>query len=47
MDITASVGLSLTGDELPYVADRLRADLAEHESCDLRLALGLVPVLCL
>ncbi|HET8581655.1 MAG TPA: LuxR C-terminal-related transcriptional regulator [Jatrophihabitans sp.] len=45
MDITASVGLSLTGDELPYAADRLRADLAEHESCDLRLALGLVTYL--
>ena len=45
VDLTASVGLSLTGAELPYAVDRLRAQLADEERTDTHLALGLAAYL--
>jgi DNA-binding CsgD family transcriptional regulator len=42
VDVTASVGVSLTADELPTATERLGAELAAAETCDLHLALGLV-----
>lgn len=45
MDITASVGLSLTGAELPTAAAELRARLATEATSDLHLALGLATYL--
>jgi DNA-binding CsgD family transcriptional regulator len=45
VDLTASVGLSLTGAELPFAADELRARLPSADCADLRLGLGLATYL--
>jgi ATP/maltotriose-dependent transcriptional regulator MalT len=45
VDLTASVGVGVTGDELPHAAEDLRALLAESDTPDLHLALGLVAFL--
>jgi len=45
VDVSASVGVAVTGEELPHAADDLRALLAEGETPDLHLALGLVTFL--
>jgi DNA-binding CsgD family transcriptional regulator len=45
VDLAASVGVGVTGDELPTAADTLGALLAERETPDLHLALGLVSFL--
>ena len=45
MDLSASVGLSLTGAELPFAADELRAQLATDDRADVRLGLGLATYL--
>jgi DNA-binding CsgD family transcriptional regulator len=46
VDVAASVGISLTGDELPTAVEQLTAELATTESNDLHLGLGLVSHLC-
>jgi DNA-binding CsgD family transcriptional regulator/Tfp pilus assembly protein PilF len=45
VEVGASVGLSLTGAELPGAADELRERLATDETADVRLALGLATFL--
>jgi hypothetical protein len=45
VDLSASVGVAVTGDELPGAADELRRLLAQEETPDLHLALGLVTFL--
>jgi len=45
VDLSASVGVGVTADELPTAADDLGALLAERETPDLHLALGLVTFL--
>jgi DNA-binding CsgD family transcriptional regulator/Tfp pilus assembly protein PilF len=45
VDLSASVGVAVTAEELPGAADELRRLLAEAESPDLHLALGLVTFL--
>jgi DNA-binding CsgD family transcriptional regulator/Tfp pilus assembly protein PilF len=45
VDVSASVGVAVTPDELPHAADDLRALLADGETPDLHLALGLVTFL--
>jgi DNA-binding CsgD family transcriptional regulator/Tfp pilus assembly protein PilF len=42
VDLSASVGVGVTGEELPGAADELRRLLAEDDTPDLHLALGLV-----
>jgi ATP/maltotriose-dependent transcriptional regulator MalT len=45
VDLSASVGLGLTGTELPVAAEVLRARLATEPTDDVRLALGLATYL--
>jgi DNA-binding CsgD family transcriptional regulator/Tfp pilus assembly protein PilF len=45
VDLAASVGVGVTGDELPHAAEDLRGMLAESGTPDLHLALGLVTFL--
>lgn len=45
MDLSASVGIAVTGEELPTAAAELRALLADGETPELHLALGMVTFL--
>jgi DNA-binding CsgD family transcriptional regulator/Tfp pilus assembly protein PilF len=45
VDVSASVGIAVTGEELPRAVEELRALLAEGETPDLHLGLGLVTFL--
>jgi DNA-binding CsgD family transcriptional regulator len=45
VDLSASVGVAVTGDDLPHAADELRALLEDAGEPDVHLALGLVTFL--